>query len=39
MRPLIAVKALFANISQTAKWICMIKLTLESVHQFIYNNI
>ena len=39
MRPSIAVKALFANISQTAKWICMIKLTLESVHQSIYNNI
>ena len=35
----VAVKALSANISQMAEWICMIKLALESTHQAIYNNI
>ena len=39
IRPSIAVKALSDNISQTAKWIWIIKLALESAHQFVYNNI
>jgi len=39
IRLLVALKALSANISQMAEWICMIKLALESAHQFIYNDI
>ena len=39
IRPSVAVKALSANISQMAEWICMIKLALESAHQFVYNDI
>jgi len=35
----VAIKALSANISQTAKWICTIELELESTHQYVYNNI
>jgi len=35
----VAVKALSANISRMAKWICTIELALESVHQFVYNDI
>ena len=38
-RPSIAVKALFANISWTAKQICTIELALESAHQSISKNI
>ena len=32
IRPLVAVKALSANISWTAEWICTIELMLESAH-------
>ena len=32
IRPSVAVKALSANISWTAKWIHMIELTLESAY-------
>jgi len=39
IRPSVTVKSLFANISWTAKWIHTIELTLESAHQYIYNNI
>ena len=39
IRPSVAVKALSANISWTAKWICMIEYVLESTHQSVYNNI
>ena len=39
IRPSVAVKALSANISWMAEQICMIKLALESAHQFIYKNI
>ena len=39
IRPLVAVKALSANISRTAKQIHMIELMLESAHQSIYNDI
>ena len=39
IRPSVAVKASFANISWTAKRICMIKLALESAHQSVSNNI
>jgi len=39
IRPSVAVKALSANISWTAEWICTIKLVLESAHQSVYNNI
>ena len=39
IRPSVAVKALSANISWMAKQICMIKLTLESTHQSVSNNI
>ena len=39
IRPLVAVKALSANISWTAKWICTIELALESAYQFVSNNI
>jgi len=35
----VAVKALSANISWMAEWICTIELVLESVHQFVYNDI
>ena len=35
----VAVKALSANISWMAEWIHMIKLALESAHQFISNDI
>jgi len=39
IRPLVTVKALFANISWTAGQIHTIKLALESAHQNITNNI
>jgi len=39
IRPSVAVKALSANISWMAEQIHIIKLALESAHQFIYNNI
>ena len=39
IRPSVAVKALSADISQTAEQICMIKLALESAHQSIFNDI
>ena len=39
IKPSVAVKALSANISWTAKHICMIKLMLKSVHQFVSNGI
>ena len=39
IRPSVAVKALSANISWMAKYICMIKLALESAYQSISNNI
>jgi len=39
IRPSVAVKALFANISWTTEQICTIKLTLESAYQSIYNDI
>ena len=35
----VAVKALSANISQTAERIHTIELALESAHQSVYNNI
>ena len=37
--PLVAIKALSANILWTAKQICMIELALGSAHQFIFNDI
>ena len=39
IRPSVVVKALSANISWMAKWICTIKLVLESAYWSIYNNI
>ena len=39
IRPSVAVKALFANISWTAKQICTIELALESAYQFVSNDI
>ena len=39
IRPSVAVKALSANISWTAKRICTIELALESAYQSIYNDI
>jgi len=39
IRLLVALKALSANISQMAERIHMIKLALESAHQYVYNNI
>ena len=39
IRPSVAVKALSANISWMAKWICMIELMLKSAHQSISNDI
>ena len=39
IRPSVAVKALSANISWTAKWICTIELVLESTYQFVFNDI
>ena len=39
IRPSVAIKALFANISWTAEQICMIELVLESAHQTISDNI
>ena len=39
IRPLVAVEALSANISWTAKWICTIELVLEIAHQFVSNGI
>ena len=39
IRPSVAVKALSANISWTAKQICTIELALESAHRSVYNNI
>jgi len=39
IRPSVAIKALLANISWTAKQICTIKLVLESAYQSVYNDI
>ena len=39
IRPLVAVKALSANISWMAEQICTIEIVLESAHQSIYKNI
>jgi len=39
IRPSVAVKALFANISQMAKQIRTIELVLESAHQSVSNGI
>jgi len=39
IRPSVAVKALSANISWTAKQIHMVKLVLGSAHQSVSNNI
>ena len=39
IRPSVAVKALSANIPQTAEWIHTIELVLESAYQSVYNNI
>ena len=39
IRPLVAIKALSANISWTAERIHMIELALESAYQFISNDI
>jgi len=39
IRPLVAVKALSANISWMTQWICTIKLMLESAYQSVSNNI
>ena len=39
IRPLVAVKALSANILWTAKWIHIIELALESAHQSVSNDI
>jgi len=39
IRPSVAIKTLSANISWTAEWIHIIKLAMESAHQFVYNNI
>ena len=39
IRLLVAVKALSANISWMAKWICMIELALESACQSVSNNV
>jgi len=39
IRPSVAVKALFANISWIAKQIHMIELVLESTHQTVSDNI
>ena len=39
IRLLVAVKALSANISWTAEWICTIELALESAYQLVSNDI
>ena len=39
IRPSVAIKALFANISWMARQIHTIKLALESAHQTVSNNI
>ena len=39
IRSLVTVKSSFANISWTTRWICMIKLALESAHKTVSNNI
>ena len=39
IRPSVAIKALFANISWTAEWIHMIEPALGSAHQSVYNDI
>jgi len=39
IRSLVAIKALSANISWMAEWICTIELVLESAHQSISNDI
>ena len=39
IRPLVAIKALFANISWMARQIHTIKLALESAHQTVSNDI
>ena len=39
IRPSVAIKALFVNISWIAEWIHTIELALESAYQFISNNI
>ena len=38
IRPSVAVKALSANISWMAEWICMIELVLECAYQSISND-
>ena len=39
IRSSVTVKSLFANISWMTRWICMIKLVLESTHQTVSNDI
>jgi len=39
IRPSVAIKPLSANISWTAEQICTVKLTLESAHQSVSNDI
>jgi len=39
IRPSVAIKALSANISWTAEWICIIELELESAYQSVSNDI
>jgi len=39
IRPLVAIKALSANILWTAEQIHMIELVLDSAYQSVYNNI
>jgi len=39
IRPSVTIKALLTDISWIAKWIHMIKLTMESAHQNISNDI
>ena len=39
IRPSVAIKALFANISWTAEWIHTIELVLESAYQSVYNDL
>ena len=39
IRTSVAVKALSANISWTARWICTIELVLGSAHQSVSNDI
>jgi len=39
IRPSVITKALFANISWMAKYICKIELVLESTYQYVSNDI